>query len=326
MTGPIASLGLGPMSTGEVLSILLALVSAMLFAVCAALQQSSTRKAALAREGDSRFLAVAGLARTLLTNRAWLLGQGATVIGFACHAAALRFGPIALVQSLLVVQLLFALPMSAQRHHSRVLRRDWIGTALVCVGLAFMVAQGVPHGVVRSERLPYAAVVIVCAVVVLMVASRLVPSTQLRSALTAMASGCCISGTAVQTAVATTALPHFSWALLGIPITTTVGAILTQEAYAHGSLPTVLTTMTITDPVLSYAAGLTLFTVSAAPNPLSLGLTAALVFTGVTILANSPTLYDDRKPGAGASDRASDADPAAEPPAAINDSADPTAA
>jgi hypothetical protein len=82
--------------------------------------------------------------------------------------------------------------------------------------------------------------------------------------------------------------------LLGIPVTTVIGGILTQEAFAHGSLPTALTTMTVTDPVLSYAAALTLFAAAARPHPIPLAGAAVLVLGGVALLANSPTLHDER--------------------------------
>ncbi|MEG8178039.1 hypothetical protein GZH49_05755 [Nocardia terpenica] len=274
----------------------LALLSALLFALAASLQQGSARRAALEGAGGARWFAVVGIARTLVTNRRWLLGQGASATGFLCHAAALRLGALSMVQALLVVQLLFALPFAARRRRERLLRRDWIGTIAVCGGLVLLVAQGAPHGPVRSAALPFAGAGVMVAVVVLVVAARLTRSPQLRAALTALASGCCVATTAVLVVIATSALPHPSWALLGIPLSTTIGAILTQEAFARGSLPTALTTMTITDPVLSYTAGLTLFATTVRPALLALALAAALIIGGVVVLANSPTLHDERRP------------------------------
>ncbi|WP_280264494.1 DMT family transporter [Nocardia wallacei] len=272
----------------------LALLAALLFAVSAALQQGSARSAALATGGEAGMLAVAGIARTLLTSRRWLVGQGFSVAGFLCHAVALHVGAISLVQALLVTQLLFALPFAAGRRRSRLLRRDWVGTVAVCGGLVSLVAPGVPHGAVRPERLPAAVCVAVVAVTVLLVAGRLARPPQLRSACIAMAAGWCFATTAVLMTVATSALPQPSWAWLGVPISTVVGGILTQESFARGSLPTALTTMTITDPLLSYAAGLTLFATATRPPTMPLVFAAALVIGGVALLANSPTLHDER--------------------------------
>ncbi|MGK8489220.1 DMT family transporter [Nocardia asiatica] len=282
-------------SVDAVATITLALFSALLFAVSAALQQGAARQAA-AETGQGRFLLLAAIARRLITDRRWLAGQGANVAGFVVHAFALRFGAIAVVQALLVVQLLFALPFAALRRRRALLARDWAGTTAVCAGLILLVAQGIPaHSAVRGERLPVAGAAVVVAIVVLFGMSRLARSTQLRSALVAVAAGCCFAATAVLVVVATSALPQPSWALLGIPVTTLLGGILTQEAYARGSLPTALTAMTITDPVLSYLAGATLFTATIHPRPPLLACAAIAVIVGVALLANSPTLHDERE-------------------------------
>ncbi|MFI5782401.1 DMT family transporter [Nocardia sp. NPDC051570] len=273
----------------------LALLSALLFAVAAALQQGSARRAALADPTQGRSLAVIGIARTLVTNRRWLVGQGASATGFVLHAAALRFTALPMVQALLVVQLLFALPLSAGRRRRRLLRRDWAGTAAVCCGLVVLIAHGVPHGSVRTDRLPLAALVVPVAVLLLLAVAQTVRSTQWRAALIAMASGWCVSTTAVLVSISAAALPQLSWALVGVPLSTGIGAVLTQEAFARGSLPTALTTMTITDPILSYTAGLTLFTSPARVYPLPLALAAGLIVGGIVLLANSPTLHDERE-------------------------------
>ncbi|WP_147137978.1 DMT family transporter [Nocardia ninae] len=286
----------GPVDVVAVGTISLALFAALLFAVSAALQQGAARQAAT-EAGQGRFLVIVGIARRLVTDRRWLAGQGANVAGFVVHAVALRVGAIAVVQALLVVQLLFALPFAAARRRRALLGRDWAGTAFVCAGLILLVGQSAPgHAEVRPELLPGVGVGVFLGIVVLVAVSRLTKSTQLRSALVAVAAGCCFSTTAVLVVIATTVLPDPSWPLLGIPVSTVLGGLLTQEAYARGSLPTALTAMTITDPVLSYAAGLTLFAVTVHPRPVLLILAAVLVIAGIALLANSPTLHDELDP------------------------------
>ncbi|WP_225728713.1 MULTISPECIES: DMT family transporter [unclassified Nocardia] len=296
MPHAVGAPGLENVDLRAVPAIGLALLAALLFAVSAALQQGAARQAA-ADAGQARWLTVAAIIRRLIADRRWLIGQGALVAGFALHAAALRLGAISVVQALLVVQLLFALPLAAARRRRGLLLRDWAGTVLVCAGLILLVSQGVPeHSQVRTELLPRAALVVVFAIGGLVLLGRPARSTQLRSAMFAIAAGCCFASTAVLVVVATNALPHPSWALLGIPVTTTLGGLLTQEAYARGSLPTALTAMTITDPVLSYTAGATLFTVAVHPQPLWLAGAALPVLAGIALLANSPTLHDEREP------------------------------
>src|SRR5256885_1071786 len=75
----------------------------------------------------------------------------------------------------------------------------------------------------------------------------------------AMAAGCCFCGPAVRVVVIRAALPHLSWAIVGLALSTGSGGLLVQDAFASGSLPTALTSMTVTDPVLSYLAGVALF-------------------------------------------------------------------
>ncbi|MFE9579872.1 DMT family transporter [Nocardia sp. NPDC006044] len=293
MPEAVDTLGTASVDVLAVGTISLALFAALLFAVSAALQQGAARAAAT-EAAQGRFLVIVGIARRLITDRRWLAGQGANVAGFVVHAVALRLGAIAVVQALLVVQLLFALPFAAARRKRALLRRDWAGTVFVCGGLILLVGQSAPgHAEVRPQMLPGVGAGVFAAIVTLIAVSRLTRSPQLRSALVAVAAGCCFSTTAVLVVIATSALPHPSWALLGIPISTVLGGLLTQEAYARGSLPTALTAMTITDPVLSYTAGLTLFAVTIHPHPALLALAAASVITGIALLANSPTLHDE---------------------------------
>src|SRR5262245_27170194 len=115
-------------------SIVLALLGALLFAVSAWLQQRAARHAA--RTGARR----AALLRVLARDRMWRLGWFVNVAGFAAQAAALHLGSIAVVQALLVTQLLFALPLGSAPLGRWPLRRDWLATAAVCVGLAVLLA------------------------------------------------------------------------------------------------------------------------------------------------------------------------------------------
>src|SRR5436305_14734185 len=109
-------------------AIALSLFAAMLFAVSAALQHHVARSTALRRyraDGGrpARWLPVLGLFWSLVRNRIWLFGAGVTTAGFLAHAAALRVGAIGVVQAVLVMQLLFALPPATIRRRPLPLRR-----------------------------------------------------------------------------------------------------------------------------------------------------------------------------------------------------------
>jgi hypothetical protein len=76
-----------------------------------------------------------------------------------------------------------------------------------------------------------------------------------------------------------------------------MGSLLVQDSFASGSLPTALTAMTITDPLVSSIVGAVLFdAIPPAGVELAVGLPASglLIAAGVVVLANSATLHDER--------------------------------
>ncbi|HZM78721.1 MAG TPA: hypothetical protein VFC19_23590 [Candidatus Limnocylindrales bacterium] len=125
-----------------VFGIILALLSALWFAAAGALQHSATRSIALRTPEAPSWLPVLGLLRQMLSNRVWWIGLSCNVGGFLFHAAALHLGSITIVQALLSVQLMFALPFATARTGSLPLARDWLGSAAVCLGL--IAARGSP--------------------------------------------------------------------------------------------------------------------------------------------------------------------------------------
>lgn len=278
------------------LSFVFALFAALLFALSASLQQASARTTALAApHAPSAVAAAVTFFRNLLRQPLWLGGLAVNVAGFCVHAVALRLGPIPVVQALLVMQLLFALPLAAWRRRIKLLRTDWIGTALVCAGLIVLVTRHLSHGDVRRPSLPYGLVAIGVIIALLVAIGAQIPKrrTQSRSALLGAAAGCCSATTAVLVVVATHDLPRLSWPLPAIVVSAALSGVVAQAAFASGSLPTALTAMTVSDPTVSYLATVALFCGAAHPNPLALALAAALVVAGVILLANSPTLHDE---------------------------------
>jgi hypothetical protein len=276
------------------MSVILAVVGALLFAASAAMQQSAARSAALAAPASTGLLRIFGLLHGLIRNKRWLAGWATNVTGFGFHATALHLGSITVVQAIMVTQLLFALPFAVARRRVRLLRRDWLGTVLVCAGLVALLTQGSPHGTVRRSALPAAVAIAVPSVLLLVVVARLLRRhSQLRATMVAVAAGICFCATAVLVVLATDELPRLTWPLPCILVSTLTGGLLAQEAFSSGSLPTALTAMTITDPAVSFLAGLVLFEGALHPEPIGLVATAVLVGAGVIVLGNSPTLHDE---------------------------------
>src|SRR4051794_41650861 len=74
----------------------------------------------------------------------WVLGISADVGSFALQAVALAFGPLALVQPLLVTGLLFAVPLAVRWRGRRLGPREWAGTVAVGARPAAVFAPASP--------------------------------------------------------------------------------------------------------------------------------------------------------------------------------------
>lgn len=305
--------------------IALALLAALLFAAAGALQHFVTRSVALAtasqavpaetphahtstaRVARSGWLPVLALLSRLLRSRIWLYGLACNVLGFVVHASALHLGSIIVVQALLAVQLLFALPFATIRLGRAPLARDWLGTLAICTGLItlLLLRGAVPQTVERRGWVPIVATTALLLVAALMATARTARlADQTRTALVAVAAGIGFSVTAVFTVVVTDELARqgfwgtmLDWPVYCLALSGLIAALLVQDAFTSGSFPTALTAMTIADPLASWIWGAALFDAQPPTSPAALAslvVSGTLIVTGVVLLANSPTL-DDRQ-------------------------------
>lgn len=327
------------------LSVPLALLGAMLFAVSAALQQhslrSTARRPAVGRAVVGREGVTLGEPRPALARRAvprgysrrrpggaglvpppipgllirvareplWWLGWLAGIAGFGAQAVALHLGSIVVVQALVVTQLLFALPLGSAFTGRRPLRRDWWGAAAVCAGLILLVTvrSGVPQTAGPRSEIPLVVAVAAGLISLLFLTARMLRShARSRTVALAAAAGLCFCMTAVFLVFAGDDVSRrgllaaaLGWPCAALIASTVVGMVLVQNAFAEGSLPTALTTMNITDPLASGVVGVVVFDARPAVDPSTLwamAVSIVLIASGVTLLASSPTLHDDRLP------------------------------
>ena len=124
----------------DLLAIVLALVGAVLFAFGTVLQQ----KGAMEEAGDEN-LGAGGMVR-LLRRPVWLLGVAIDALGYACQAAALGIGTIVVVQPLLTLSVVFALPIGARLTGQRIGRREVFGAVAVVIGLVVFTLVSNPEG------------------------------------------------------------------------------------------------------------------------------------------------------------------------------------
>jgi drug/metabolite transporter (DMT)-like permease len=76
----------------------------------------------------------------------WLLGIASMILGFAFQVTALRFGPLALVQPILALELLFVFGYLAILGSHRVRLRDWLAASAMAAGLGLFLLSASPSG------------------------------------------------------------------------------------------------------------------------------------------------------------------------------------
>jgi drug/metabolite transporter (DMT)-like permease len=309
-----------------VLPVLFGLLAAFLFAASASLQQHAAQRSATGPEpgaavAQSRrgrhvirpLLAVLRpllrLVRGLVRTPLWLFGWVTNLVGFLVQAVALHYGSVALVQPLLVTQLLFALPLASAWGRRWPALRDWLGGIAICAGVVvFLAVRGVAPLSEEPDRprvvLSGLAVAVLVGLLVIASAGR---PPMVHATLIAVAAGLCFAMSAVlikltaedllQRGVPATAV---DWPGYALAVSTLSGLLLEQGAFAAGSLSAAVAAMTITNPLASYAVGVLAFHVVPPTSPGALAALAgsgALLIIGVVTLAHSPSVHPDTTVG-----------------------------
>lgn len=302
-----------------ILVVPLALVAAAMYAVSDFLEQQAAQRAMLGpelgRRGEHRVLgaarAVAIAMRRLLHDRIWFAGWTAGTLALFVQAAALHLGSVALVQTLQVATLLFALPLSTVGTPSRPGVRDWSGAALVCAGLVILLTMrpSTPSEAGAADRgdILLVLISIFIAVIVLCFLSLSHPG-RLRPTLLAVAAGACFGASAALVKLTAADLTGrgipataADWPGYALALTTGTGLVLQQVAFGSGRLAVALTAMLITNPLVGYTLAVVGFHEALPTSAPRLGAFAVggfIVACGVGVLAHSPVLFgaDDARP------------------------------
>ncbi|RKR86304.1 hypothetical protein BDK92_0528 [Micromonospora pisi] len=243
------------------LAVLLALCAAACFATGAALQQRAARREPAHHTFDPR------LFMRLLRRRSWLFGKIPDITGTLLQALALRYGPLTLVQPLLISGMFLAIPLEAALDRRRPHPRDVIAVTSCVVGLgAFLVVArprpGVPEPTLMAwlgVGLGSGLVVVVC----LALAHR--ATSALRGTLLGVATGIFYAGVAVLLKAFTGRFfadpldALTDWHLYALALAGLGGVMLNQNAFQNGPLAAPLTAITLVDPIASVVIGVTAF-------------------------------------------------------------------
>jgi drug/metabolite transporter (DMT)-like permease len=280
-----------------------ALGSALLYALAAVFQQ----KAAVA-ESPEHSLRLR-LLINLLQRPLWLLGLACDVGAFLLQFWALDHGSLVLVQPLLVSGLLFALPLGAITSHERMTRNDWVGAALVVIGLSvfLIVAQPDRGSADASSKVWVMLVVSILSTVGLLIFAAQRSKGSRRAGLLAAAAGTLYGLTAALTKACghllDQSIKHLatSWKPYALLAGGISGTVIDQSAYQAGPLNWSLPILTVTDPVVSIAIGAFVFGEGieidgAAPFIEAIAL--AVMTIGVFMLSNSRLVAHAKEEGA----------------------------
>jgi hypothetical protein len=278
--------------TTTVIAVVAALTAAFCFAEASLVQQTVAR--ASGADEVLRLRLLLDLAR----RPRWLAGIGLDAMSFFILGLALAFGPLALVQPLASLDVLFVLPLIARRQHRRLTLGDGIGAALVAAGIAIFLTIATPSGGTGVPGLTAWAPVFVAAALLcgLCAMTGLRVDGKARVIWFAVAAGA-MYGVLDSLAKATVdvlanhglgVLASWEpWALLAAGIT---GALLGQSAFSSGALSLSLPVIGTLSPITAVVIGATVFGEQLAGSGWELGVQlggGALAVAGIFMLSRS---------------------------------------
>jgi drug/metabolite transporter (DMT)-like permease len=242
-------------------AIVAALAAAFFYALASVLQQWEAE-----RQPSEKTLRPSLLAK-LATRPIWLAGLGFDIAGYVMQWVALTYGSLVVVQPLLVVGLLFALPMKARLSPYRMHGWDWVGALLTTVGLAvFLVvsrpASGYTTVAVETWTLLLCAAAGL-AFLLVVIGRESGPRWKAMAFGTAggIVYGVCAALTKTCAHLLALGIPHLlsSWQPYAVAVGGITGMVLSQSAFQAGPLDASLPTLSATDPVVSVVIGAVAF-------------------------------------------------------------------
>lgn len=235
-----------------------------------------------------------GLLVDLIKLPGFRLGVVLGAIGFVLQVVALRYGPLILVQPLLVTGVLFYLLLASALGHHKPDRILLVGALVALAGLSAFLLVANPSG--GHDNFSSAAALplglgLLGVVALSLLASTRVPK-EIRSLPLAVATAVCYGVTAglVRSIAPGGVGPQLfdSWQLYAIILVGPAGFLLNQNAYQQGRLGSVpLAIITIGDPLVAIGIGVVWLGESISPNLWSVVveiLALAVMTTGVVTL------------------------------------------
>ena len=256
------------------LAIVLALCSAFAAGLSTSVQHHAAENAPESVRG------AVGLMRHLVGRPWWLVGQALGIVTVLFHAAALHYGPLALVQPLVITGIVFAVPIRAAISRRLPPRRELGAVTLTALGLAaFLVASSPGESDVAARgslQIGLTAGVAALAYAVIAVAQR-VQDGQSRAFLLGVAAGLLFGLVAVTLKISVHELADGglvgmagSWATWALVVLGLSGVATNQLAYHSARLSASMPVLNIVDVLVALGFGYIVFEEVPRHTPLAL--------------------------------------------------------
>lgn len=275
------------------LSIGAALIAGLCLAATGVLQQKEASKTS-----EKKSLSVA-LLWDLVHDRVWLFGMLFGVLSYAFQGVALAFGPLAVVQPVVLSELIFAVPISVRRHGMHLCPRDWAAIFAVAGGLAVGIVSSSPSAGNPLPSLTAWSIAIGGVAIVTVIALGIGKTLHgpVRASMFALASATVLALQSAFLSATTAYMKHgileifTHWEPYALVPSTAIGILLMQSAYQAGPLASSMPVVDAWEPSVAIVLGVALFGEHIATgtwNLLGTAIGLAGFFVGVISLDTSP--------------------------------------
>ena len=251
---------------------------------------------------------------TLARRPIWLAGMGAGVGSIGLQAFALAYGPLTLVQPLLVTDLVFAVLLGMRRSRQRLGMREWAGMLAVVAGLAVFLLIARPY---QGNPDPPDVVWLVIGGLALVAVGAAVaggrsPVGVRRAILLAAAAGTLFG---LQSALLRTVSVRLgrdllqtltSWHPYALAVVAVAGVLCSQSAFQAGPVAVSLPVIDTLEPSVAILIGAVAFGehLTYSPGAIVLELVSgAVIIAGVIVLDRSPVILGLQQQQATGGDR-----------------------
>jgi drug/metabolite transporter (DMT)-like permease len=245
-------------------SVVLALVASVIYAVATVLQQRVAMTASDRQARSPWFML------RLARSPVWLAGIVLVWVGYGFHVAALSGGEIVIVQPVLAMTMVFALPIGARLSAQRVDWRDIGSATLAAAGLAAFLllaepAEGVSEPSAGAWLAWGGATSLLAAALVWLALGRLGRQANLKAALAGTAAGILFGLHGVLTKGLAERLNEGvgpllgSWVLWVALLVAVLSMAASEIALQAGDLAPAIATESVIDPIVSVILGVGLF-------------------------------------------------------------------